>query len=191
MIHYSKNSTAVDRFNHKLLIQMQFTLRNTLKPTIWISEMPLSDDAGRPLKLFRGLMDTLGGRMTAWGRDHATIEIDVTEKLRNGIDLVHGVVMAALIDTAGAHAGIFCAEPGRVRQAMTVSLNVNLVGNIGDGVLIANARVRKAGKTIFVSSCDVTDSDGNLLATGEVVGRYGPGSHLSEGIEAPSAADGT
>ena len=76
-------------------------------------------------------------------------------------------------------------------KAMTVSLNVNLVGNIGDGVLIANARVRKAGKTIFVSSCDVTDSDGNLLATGEVVGRYGPGSHLSEGIEAPSTADGT
>ena len=126
--------------------------------------MTLSDDAGRPLKVFKGLMDTLGGRMTAWGRDHATIEIDVTDKVRNGIDLVHGGVMAALVDTAGAHAGIFCAEPGRVR---------------------------KAGKTIFVSSCDVTDSDGNLLATGEVVGRYGPGSHLSEGIEAPSTADGT
>ena len=108
--------------------------------------MPLSDDAGRPLKVFKGLMDTLGGRMTAWGRDHATIEIDVTEKLRNGIDLVHGGVMAALIDTAGAHAGIFCAEPGRVRQAMTVSLNVNLVGNIGDGVLIAKARVGRPEK---------------------------------------------
>ena len=94
--------------------------------------------------------------------------------------------MAALIDTAGAHAGIFCAEPGRIRQAMTVSLNVNLVGNISDGILIARARVRKAGKTIFVSSCDVEDGYGNLLATGEVVGRYGRGSHLAEGIEPPS-----
>ena len=73
---------------------------------------------------------------------------------------------------------------------MTVSLNINLVGHIGEGVLITNARVRKAGKTIFVSSFDVTDSNGHLLATGEVVGRYGPGSHLSEGIEAPSIADG-
>ena len=129
--------------------------------------------------------------MTAWGRDHATIEMDVTDKVRNGIDLVHGGVMAAFVDTAGAHAGVFCAEPGRVRKAMTVSLNVNLVGNIVDGVLIANAQVRKPGKTIFGSSCDVTDSDGNLLATGEVVGRYGPGSHLSKGIEAPCTADGT
>ena len=48
--------------------------------------------------------------------------------------------------------------------------------------MIASARVRKAGKTIFVSACDVHDQDGNLLATGEVVGRYGPGSHLPEGI---------
>ena len=120
--------------------------------------------------------------MTAWGQDHATIEIDVTDKVKNGGEVVHGGVMATLIDTAGAHAGIFCAEPGRKREAVTVSLNVTFVGNIGEGVLIARARIRKAGKTIFVSSCDVEDGDGNLLATGEVVGRYGYGSHLPEGV---------
>ena len=150
--------------------------------------MQMTDDAGRPMKVFEGLMNTLGGQLTAWGPDHATIELEVSDKVRNGIDVVHGGVLAALIDTAGAHAGIFCAEPGRIRQAMTISLNVNLVGNIGDGVLITKARVRKAGKTIFVSSCDVEDGDGNLLATGEVVGRYGRGSHLPEGIEAPLEA---
>jgi len=150
--------------------------------------MPLTADAGRPLKIFKGLMNTLDGRMTAWGPDHVTIEMEVSDKVRNGIDVFHGGVMAALIDTAGAHAGIFCAEPGRTRQAMTVSLNVNLVGNISNGLLIASARVRKAGKTIFVSSCDVTDGDGNLLATGEVVGRYGRGSHLPEGVEITDSA---
>ena len=67
---------------------------------------------------------------------------------------------------------------------MTVSLNVNLVGNVKTGTLVASARVRKAGKTIFVSACDVHDQDGNLLATGEVVGRYGRGSHLPQGIPA-------
>jgi acyl-coenzyme A thioesterase PaaI-like protein len=71
---------------------------------------------------------------------------------------------------------------------MTVSLNVNLVGNIKEGVLVAEGRIRKAGKTIFVSSCDVHDRDGNLLATGEVVGRYGRGSHLPEGILAPDGS---
>ena len=108
-MHYNKNRLSVDRFNHKLLIQMQFTFSSTRKPTIWISGMLLFDDAGRPLKFFRGLMDTLGGRRTAWDRDHATIKMDVTDKVRNGIDLVHGGVMAALVDTAGAHAGVLCA----------------------------------------------------------------------------------
>jgi uncharacterized protein (TIGR00369 family) len=146
-----------------------------------------ADDAGRPMKRFKGFMQTLGARLTAWGPDHATIEIEVSEIHRNGINVVHGGVMASLIDTAGAHAAIFCANPGHTRKAMTISLNVNLVGNIPDGVLIAEARVRKAGTTIFVSACDVHDGDGNLLATGEVVGRYGRGSHLPEGV--PSETD--
>ena len=134
----------------------------------------------------KGFMHNLGGRLTRWGPDHATIEIEVTDTLLNGINVVHGGVLAALIDTVGARAGVFCAEPGRVRRAMTISLNVNLVGNVSKGVLIASGRVRKAGKTVFVSSCDVHDGDGNLLATGEVVGRYSRGSHRPEGIEMPS-----
>ena len=52
--------------------------------------MPLTDDAGRPLKIFKGLMNTLDGRMTAWGPDHVTIEMEVSDKVRNGIDVVHG-----------------------------------------------------------------------------------------------------
>ena len=74
--------------------------------------MPLTDDAGRPLKVFKGLMNTLGGRMTAWGPDHATIEIEVSDKVRNGIDVVHGGVMAALIDTAGRTPDSSAPNPG-------------------------------------------------------------------------------
>ena len=144
--------------------------------------MSETNDIGPPKKSFKGFMNTMGARMTEWAPDRATIEVDVSDVHLNGIDVVHGGVMASLIDTAGAHAAIYCEEPGRIRQAMTVSLNVSLVGNVKTGTLIASARVRKAGKTIFVSACDVHDQEGNLLATGEVVGRYGRGSHLPEGI---------
>ena len=132
-----------------------------------------------------GFLNKIGGRLTAWELNRAVIELDVAPLHLNGIEVVHGGVLATLIDTVGARAAVFCTQPGNVRQAMTVSLNVNLVGNIGKGLLIAEARVRKAGKTIFVSSCDVHDGEGNLLATGEVVGRYGRGSHPPEGISTP------
>lgn len=134
------------------------------------------------MKALSGFMDRMGGRLTEWGPDRAVIEMDVSDIHLNGIGVVHGGVLAALIDTAGARAGIFCTVDGNRRKAMTISLNVNLVGNIAAGKLIADARLRKAGKTIFVSSCDVHDGDGNLLATGEVVGRYGRGSDLPEGV---------
>ena len=141
-------------------------------------------EISQPKKSFKGFMDTLGARMTEWAPDRATIEVDVSEVHLNGIDVVHGGVMASLIDTAAAHAAIYCPVAGHIRQAMTVSMHVNLVGNVKTGTLVASARVRKAGKTIFVSACDVHDQDGNLLATGEVVGRYGRGSHLPQGIPA-------
>lgn len=147
--------------------------------------MAMVDEPAHETHRLNGFLDKIGGRLTLWEPDRAVIELDVGELHLNGIGVVHGGVMATLIDTVGARAGVFCTVAGNVRQAMTVSLNVNLVGNIGEGVLIAEARVRKAGKTIFVSSCDVHDGDGNLLATGEVIGRYGRGSHLAEGISAP------
>ena len=144
--------------------------------------MTETDAAGRSLKKFEGFMGSLGAYLTSWGPGYATIQIDLSDLHRNGIDVVHGGVMASLIDTAGAHAGIFCEEPGRRRYALTISLNVNLVGNVNEGTLIADARLRKAGKTIFLSACDVKDDKGNLLATGEVIGRYGRGSDKAEGV---------
>lgn len=147
-------------------------------------DTPESDGAGTQTKSLSGFMHRMGGRLTEWAPDRAVIEMDVSEVHLNGIGVVHGGVLAALIDTVGARAGIYCTVEGNRRTAMTISLNVNLVGNIAAGKLIAEARVRKAGKTIFVSSCDVHDGDGNLLATGEVVGRYGRGSHLPEGVPA-------
>lgn len=133
-------------------------------------------------KKFRGFMQQMGARLTVWELDRAVIEMEVRDIHLNAIDVVHGGVIAALLDTAGAHAGMYCTVPGNVRQAMTVAMTVNLLGNVSAGRLIADARKRGGGKTIYVSSCDVTSGDGDLIATGEVTCRYGPGSYRPEGI---------
>lgn len=135
--------------------------------------MSLKENPPQVMKQFKGFMGSLGAKLVSWGPNYATIELKVANLHLNAMDIVHGGVMAALIDTAGAHAGILCAETGKTKTAMTISVNVNLVGNISTGKLIASARLRKSGKTIFLAACDVCDEDGNLLATGEVVGRYG------------------
>ena len=150
-------------------------------------EMPETQSGPAGTKEFKGFMSAMGARLTLWELDRAVIEMDVGDIHLNAIDVVHGGVIAALLDTAGAHAGMYCTVPGNIRQAMTVSMSVNLMGNVSSGRLIADARKRGGGKTVYVSSCDVHDGDGNLLATGEVVCRYGRGSHLPEGIAPPDA----
>ena len=67
---------------------------------------------------------------------------------------------------------------------MSISLNVTLVDNITRGMLIARGQMREAGRSIYVSSCGIEDSDGNSLAAGAVVGRYERVSHLPKGIAA-------
>ena len=144
--------------------------------------MSQRDAKARGQKRLNGFIAKMGAELTHWDSERVVIELPVEDLHLNGIGVVHGGVIGALIDTAGARAGIFCTVAGNKRSAMTVSLNVNLVGNISEGVLVTEARLRKAGKTIYVSSCDVHDGDGNLLATGEVVCRYARGSHLPEGV---------
>lgn len=144
-----------------------------------MSQLPAKSRGNKKLN---GFIATMGAELTHWDPDRVVIEMPVAPMHLNGIGVVHGGVIGALVDTAGARAGIFCTVEGNKRSAMTVSLNVNLVGNVSEGVLITEARLRKAGKTIYVSSCDVHDGDGNLLATGEVVCRYARGSHLPEGV---------
>jgi len=144
--------------------------------------MSQTDAKARGQKRLNGFIARMGAELTHWDSERVVIEMPVEDLHLNGIGVVHGGVIGALIDTAGARTGIFCTVAGNKRSAMTVSLNVNLVGNISEGVLVTEARLRKAGKTIYVSSCDVHDGDGNLLATGEVVCRYARGSHLPEGV---------
>ncbi len=136
-------------------------------------------------KRFRGFMAEIGAELTIWELDRGVIEMDVGDVHLNAINVVHGGVTAALIDAAGAHSSIFCTVPGNIRQAMTVSLNDIIMGNVASGRLKADARKRGGGKTICVLSCDITDEAGNLLAAGEVTCRYGRGSHLSEGTKPP------
>ncbi len=155
--------------------------------TIWMHFM---SPPTVPSKKLRGFMEGLGARLTVWEPDRAVIEMDVRDDHLNAIDVVHGGVIASLLDTAGAHAGTYCTVPGNVRLAMTVSMTVTLVGNVPSGRIVADARKRGGGRTIFVSSVDVSDGGGTLLATGEVVCRYGRGSDRPEGIAAPERSGG-
>ncbi|MCE2907737.1 PaaI family thioesterase [Silanimonas sp.] len=78
-----------------------------------------------------------------------------------GTGQFHGGPIASLIDTAGCMALIAVAGRG----AGTVDFRTDYLRPAA-GELQAQARVRRAGRTMGVVDVDVTDAAGRLLATG-------------------------
>lgn len=146
------------------------------------------DDTPSPhtksLKTFGGFAEIIGLRLVEWELDRCKLELDVGDRHRNGLGVVHGGVISTLVDVACAHSGIYCTVPGNKRTGLTASLTVNLIGSARNGRLTVLARKRGGGKTLYMSSAEVFDGDGQLIATGEAVCRYRRGSHLREGFPA-------
>jgi uncharacterized protein (TIGR00369 family) len=84
-----------------------------------------------------------------------------------GTGQYHGGVIASLIDIAGDFALIAVLGHG----VPTINFRVDYLRPAAHSDLLAQAQVRRAGRTIGVVDIDVTDADGRLIALGR--GCYG------------------
>lgn len=118
----------------------------------------------------------VGYEMSEWDAEHATIVLIVDEKHINRSGILHGGVIATLIDTACGFAGCYQAPPLPGRPAMTLSLHTQFIGPAEVGTrLSATARRTGGGRQIFFSTCEVRDDGGRLIARGDGTFRYRTG----------------
>lgn len=94
----------------------------------------------------------------------AQLSIDVTEKHLQLQNIMHGGAIATLVDTAVAMAILGASQPGA--RFTTIEMKINYLSPIGEGRVVADARIIRDGRTIVVAECDVTDSNGKLAARG-------------------------
>lgn len=93
----------------------------------------------------------------------ATLGLDIRDELKQNNGVVHGGVIASLIDTAAAFAILALLPPGE--RATTVDLTVNYLRPLTAGRVRATARVARAGRRIIVATADLLDDAGKLAAT--------------------------
>ena len=94
-------------------------------------------------------------------------------------------MLATLIDTACGYSGIYCAEPGRVRRAVTLSLHSQFLGAAELGArLTATGRRTGGGRRTFFSHTEVHDQEGRLIGLGNCVHQYRRGSEDPKGVPA-------
>lgn len=142
------------------------------------------------LKEFAAFAAHVGIRLVEWELDRCVIEFDVGPQNINGTGVLHGGCLATAIDTAIAHAAIYCTVPENFRSGATVTLSVNFVaaGKPGSRITI-EAKKTGGGRTMFMSVAEARDETGQIIGTGQGIGRYRDGCHVPEGIPRPAGVE--
>jgi len=105
----------------------------------------------------------LGIELGEVGHGAATVHLPVRDELKQNLGVVHGGVIAALLDTAAALAIITLLEPGEA--STTIDLTVQYLRPITEGFVSAHGRVRRAGRRVISVTIDLVDASGSLVAT--------------------------
>jgi uncharacterized protein (TIGR00369 family) len=125
-----------------------------------------------PFEEFHGFNKKLGFRMVEWSPGHAVLALALEPWHLNRSGIVHGGILATIIDAAGGYTGVYPLQPGRTRRAVTVAMTTNYLGQAKAGTITCTARQQGGGKTLFTATAEVHGPDGTLLAIGQGTYRY-------------------
>ncbi len=112
------------------------------------------------------LMNRLKMRVVEVGAERVVVEVPVHPGLYTPHHYIHAGVMISLADTAATLASVaaYRGELEPEQLPVAVSISSQIVANIREGLLVAEATIPHPGRTLMAASTRVTDGDGRLLA---------------------------
>jgi len=104
----------------------------------------------------------IGFEMTHVDPGRVVFELEAGPQHANPMGTLHGGIIC---DVADAAMGVAYASTLADEESFTtIELKINFLRPFKSGTLIATAHVVKAGRTIGLTECDVTDREGRLVA---------------------------
>ena len=112
------------------------------------------------------LMHLLKMRVLEVGPERAVVEMPVYPGLYTPHQYIHAGVMVSLADTAATLASVaaYRGELEPEQLPVAVSISSQIVSNIREGMLVAEATIPHPGRTLMAASTRITDGEGRLLA---------------------------
>jgi 1,4-dihydroxy-2-naphthoyl-CoA hydrolase len=119
-----------------------------------------------PTDLVRSLMpfaETLGIRADHYDAEKVVLSMDWSESLCTANGILHGGVVMALADSAGAACAVLNLPDGATGTT-TIESKTNFVGAVRAGSVSATSTVLHKGSTTIVVETAVRDDAGKLIA---------------------------
>jgi uncharacterized protein (TIGR00369 family) len=104
----------------------------------------------------------IGFRPTAIGSGTAVFELEAGPQHANPMGTLHGGIVCDVADAAMGTA--YASTLAEGESFTTLELKINFLRPFWNGRLVATGRVVKGGRTIGLTECDVTDTEGRLVA---------------------------
>jgi uncharacterized protein (TIGR00369 family) len=126
----------------------------------------LTDEQRRRVEAAREgvpFLKLLGIEVESVGPGTATLLVPVREELMRNDGIVHGGVMASLIDSAFAFAIIPILADGE--RTVTVDMTIHYLRPLRGGVAKTSARIVRAGRRVITVSAELFDENDKLAAT--------------------------
>src|SRR5947208_2658960 len=101
-------------------------------------------------------------RMTSVEPGRVTFELEVGPQHTSPLGTLHGGIVCDVADAAMGCAHASLLEDGETFT--TLELKINFMKPVWQGRLVAVGSVVKAGRTIGLTECRVTDESGSLVA---------------------------
>ncbi len=112
----------------------------------------------------------LGLRFEDVRLDYARARMPFRSELQQGDGVVHGGALASLIDTTVV-AAVLSDRDDRPKRLATVDLHVHFMDAVVEEDVVAEARVRRRGKSIVFVEVEARAADGREVAHGELAWR--------------------
>jgi uncharacterized protein (TIGR00369 family) len=132
-------------------------MRSKLSPKI----RELVASTRRHLKKSRAIA-MLGFDLEAVSQGRASLRLDSRPRHMQLNNAIHGGILAAMADTAGAIAA-YTMVPAGVALA-TIELKINYLEAVAGGRIRAEAKVLRTGRNFVVTECEIFDLKGTLAA---------------------------
>jgi uncharacterized protein (TIGR00369 family) len=134
--------------------------------------MPAIDfDAFEKRMLGSGFGKLLGAKLEHLSPGCCRMRLPFRTELSRGDALVHGGVIAALIDKAGTGAAWSYDDISESARGATAGMTINYLAGAVSCDIVAEGRVTRRGKSLTIVEIEVTNDEGTLIAKGPMTYR--------------------